>query len=96
VVLEVTAKDNGDKEFKETRSYYPIGIDLDGYMRYGAWQIKEMIDLTLQPKATQKERFVFEFDENVSSVGVSVNVYYYVSGKKGDRIYTKTKHLTYE
>ncbi len=92
----MTAKDNFGKTYKETRSYYPIGIDLDGYMRYGAWQIKEMVDLTLQPKTTQHEQVVFEFDKEVTSADVTVNVYYYISGKKGDLIYTKEKHLVFE
>ncbi len=95
MVLEVTAKDNKGKTYKETRSYYPIGVDLDGYMRYGAWQIKEIVDLTLQPKTIQKEQVVFEFDKDVESADVTVNVYYYISGKKGDIIYTKSKHLVF-
>ena len=96
MVLEVTAKDNKGKVYKESKSYYPIGIDLDGYMRYGAWQIKELVDLTLQPMTVQKERFVFAFDKDVTSADVTVNVYYYISGKKGDKIYTKSKHLKFE
>jgi hypothetical protein len=96
VVLEVTAKDNKGKEYKEVKSYYPIGIDLDGYMRYGAWQIKEMIDLTLQPKTIQKEQVIFEFDKDITSADVAVNVYYYISGKKGDKIYSASKHLSFE
>ncbi len=96
MVLEVTAKDNKGKVYKEVKSYYPIGIDLDGYMRYGAWQIKEMIDLTLQPKTIQNEQVVFEFDKDVKSADVTVNVYYYISGKKGDKIYTASKQLSFE
>lgn len=92
----MTARDNEGKEYKETKSYYPIGIDLDGFMRYGAWQIKEMIDLTLQPKTVRRERMVFEFDRKIESADITVNVYYYISGKKGDKIYTHSKHLEFE
>ncbi len=96
MVLEVTAKDNKGKEYKDVKSYYTIGVDLDGYMRYGAWQIKELVDLSLQPKTIQKERVVFKFDKDVTSADVTVNVYYYISGKKGDKIYSTSKHLVFE
>jgi hypothetical protein len=95
VVLEVTAKDDKGKEIKESKAYYPIGVDLDGYMRYGAWQIKEQIDLTLQPLEVRKEQYIFEFSEKATSADVTVNVYYYISGKKGDLIYTTKKHLEF-
>ncbi len=92
----MTAKDNKGRQYRKTKSYYQIGLDLDGYMRYGAWQIKEFIDLSLQPKTVHKEQVVFEFDKDVQEAEVTVNVYYYISGKKGDIIYTKSKTLTYE
>lgn len=95
MVLEVTAKDNKGTEFKETKSYYEIGTDLDGYMRYGAWQIKEIVDLTLQPLQAQKEKYVFEFSKDATTADIIVNVYYYISGKKGDLIYSKKKHLEF-
>ena len=96
MVLEVTAKDSKGKEYSQIKSYYPIGIDLDGYMRYGAWQIKEIIDLTLQPLSTQHEKVVFEFGEGVTSANVDVKVFYYISGKKGDVIYSISKKLIFE
>jgi hypothetical protein len=95
VVLEVIAKDNTGREFKETKDYYEIGTDLDGYMRYGAWQIKEIVDLTLQPLHTQKEKYIFEFSKTATSADVAVNVYYYISGKKGDLIYSAKKKLDF-
>ena len=37
VVLEVTAKDEkGDVLFNNEKEYLGIGLDVDGYMRYGA------------------------------------------------------------
>ncbi|UCG77892.1 MAG: hypothetical protein JSV21_10010 [Nitrospirota bacterium] len=95
MVLEVIAKDNKGTELKETKSYYEIGNDLDGFMRYGAWQIKEIVDLTLQPLVKQKEKYVFEFKKDATEADVTVNLYYYISGKKGDKIYSKSKKLKF-
>ena len=33
--------------FSDQKKYFEIGRDMEGRMRYGAWQIKETIDLTL-------------------------------------------------
>jgi len=98
VVLEVTAKDhnNGKVLYQERRTYFEIGLDLDGYMRYGAWQIKEIIDLTLQPLETRHERFFITFPKEVSTVDLEVNVYYYISSKKGNLIYQEKRLLNYE
>lgn len=92
----MTAKDNKGKLYKDVKSYYQIGVDLDGYMREGAWQIKEVIDLTLPPLSTKKEHVVFEFAGDVSSADVSVDLYYYISGKQGTKVYTASKHLIFE
>jgi hypothetical protein len=91
VVLEVTAKDleSGKVLYRGERTYFEIGLDLDGYMRYGAWQIKEIVDLTLQPLKTQHERFFFLLNKNTKSAEVAVNVYYYISGKKGSLVHQK-------
>ncbi len=94
MVLEVTAKDpeTGKVLYHDTRKYFEIGLDLDGFMRYGAWQIKEIVDLTLQPLKTQHERFFFTFDQkDLEKAEIAVNVYYYISGKKGDLIYQEKK-----
>ncbi len=98
MVLEVTAKDldSGKVLYKDERTYFEIGLDLDGYMRYGAWQIKEIIDMTLQPLKTQHERFFFLMDKNTRAAEVTVNVYYYISGKKGDLIHQKKFRMDFE
>ncbi len=98
MVLEVTAKDLDTEKiiYQDQRQYFEIGLDLDGYMRYGAWQIKEIVDLTLQPLKTQHERFFFIMEQGVKKVEVSVNLYYYISGKKGDLIHQKKFVFHYE
>ncbi len=94
----MTAKDHatGKLLYQEKKEYFEIGLDLDGYMRYGAWQIKEIVDLTLQPLTTRHERFFITFPKEIDAVDLSVNVYYYLSGKKGDLIYQEKRLLIYE
>ncbi|OAG28154.1 hypothetical protein TH606_03170 [Thermodesulfatator autotrophicus] len=87
--------DSGKVLHQEKRNYFEIGLDLDGFMRYGAWQIKEIIDLTLQPLKTQHERFFFTLDKGVNKAEIEVNVYYYISGKKGDLIHQAKKVIVF-
>jgi hypothetical protein len=64
-------------------------------MRYGAWQIKEYYDLSLQPKTVRRERFLMHFEKKTQSVNLTVTVTYCLSGKKCDVIYEVGKKLTY-
>lgn len=97
MVLDVTAKDsNGKILFNEQKTYFEIGVDTDRDMRYGAWQIKEVIDLTLPPLQTQKERFLMHFDTDTEEVEVEAKLFYYISGGKGDVIYSVKKKLEFE
>lgn len=97
MVLDVTAKDNNGKElFKSEKKYFEIGVDTDRDMRYGAWQIKEIIDLTLPPKQTQKEQFLMNFDSDTEEVTIDVKLWYYVSGKNGHVVHSVTEKLEYE
>ncbi len=98
MVLEVTAKDPKRNRvlYKDERTYFEIGLDLNGNMRYGAWQIKEILDMTLQPLKTQHERFFFVMDKDVEKAEVWVKVYYYISGKQGALVHQKKFVLDYE
>ena len=91
----MTARDSEGKEYGERKIYRQIGLDTDRLWRFGAWQIKEVIDMTLQPKETRGERVVFEFPKNTVSADVTVDVYYYVSGSEGEKIYSVTRHLPF-
>ena len=95
MVLEVTAKDSEGNEYGDTKVYRQIGVDTDRMWRFGAWQIKEVIDMTLRPHEMRKERVVFEFPKNMGSADVSVNVFYYISGASGEKIYSVSKHLPF-
>lgn len=82
MVLEVTAKtDKGEKITVGSKEYWEIGLDLDGNHRFGAWEIKEIIDLTIPPRNTLRERFMAELPEGTKSATVEVKLNYHPSKK---------------
>ncbi len=102
MVLEVTAINPDEKDaekqvlFTTRKNYWEIGKDLQQRMRYGAWQIKEIVDLTLQPLQTRKEQYLIHFDTDVEKVEIEATLSYFISGGKGDVVYSTTKMLEYE
>ncbi len=82
--------------FKAQKTWFEIGVDLDRDMRYGAWQIKEIIDLTLPPMQTQKEQYLIHFDTDIEEVEIEVKLSYFISGGKGDVIYSTKKKLSFD
>lgn len=102
MVLDVTARNLAEKDpeksvmFSVQKKYFEIGRDLQNRMRYGAWQIKEIVDLTLQPMQTRREQYLMHFDTDVEDVEIEANLSYYISGKKGDVVYSVKEQLTYE
>jgi len=102
VVLDVTARNLEEKDpqkqvlFTAQEKYFEIGRDLDNRMRYGAWQIKEIVDLTLQPMQTRREQYLMHFDTDVMEVEIEATLSYYISGKKGDIVYSIKEKLVYE
>lgn len=96
MVLEVTAKtDKGTVITMGKKEYWELGMDLDGDHRLGAWQIKEVIDLTLPPKKTTKESFVTELPADTKSAEVEVKVIRH-AGFKTFELYRLTKKLNFE
>ncbi len=82
--------------FSAQEKYFEIGRDLNNRMRYGAWQIKEIVDLTLQPMQTRREQYLMNFDTDVEEVEVEANLSYYISGKKGDVVHTVKEKLVFD
>jgi hypothetical protein len=83
VVLEVTAKtDQGTLIPIGRREYMEIGYDLDGNQRMGSWEIKEILDLSLQPGRKTEERFVVEMPEGTKRADVEVRVTMFPSPKE--------------
>ena len=82
--------------FSVQEKYFEIGRDTQNRMRYGAWQIKDIVDLTLQPMQTRREQYLINFDTDVEEVEIEANLSYYISGKKGDVVYSVKEKLTFE
>jgi hypothetical protein len=102
VVLDVTARNLAESDpekqviFADSKKYFEIGRDMEGRMRYGAWQIKEIVDLTLQPLETKKEEFLMNFDTDIEEVEIEAVLTYFVSGKKKDVVYTIKENIAYD
>ncbi len=102
MVLEVTAKNLKEKDaskqemFKATKTWFEIGVDMDRDMRYGAWQIKEIIDLTLPPLQTQKEQYLINFDTDTEQVEVEAKLFYFISGGKSELVHEVKEQITFE
>lgn len=102
MVLEVTAKNLQEKDtdkqqmFKATKTWFEIGVDMDRDMRYGAWQIKEIIDLTLPPLQTQKEQFLINFDTDTEKVELEAKLFYYISGGKGELVHSVKEQISFD
>ena len=81
--------------FSDQKKYFEIGRDMEGRMRYGAWQIKEIVDLTLQPMEIKKEQFMMNFDTDVENVEIEAVLTYFVSGKLKDVVYSVKENIAY-
>lgn len=92
----MTAKtDKGTVINMGKKEYWELGMDLDGDHRLGAWQIKEVIDLTLPPMKTTKESFVTELPADTKTAEVEVKVIR-LAGKKTFELFKATKKLNFE
>lgn len=98
----MTARNLAEKDvekqvmFSVQEKYFEIGRDLQNKMRYGAWQIKEIVDLTLQPMQTRREQYLMNFDTDVEEIEIEAKLSYFINGKKGDVVHSVTKKLTYD
>ena len=102
MVLDVTARNLAESDpekqvlFADQKKYFEIGRDMEGRMRYGAWQIKEIVDLTLQPLEIRKEEFLMNFDTDIEEVEIEAILTYFVSGKKKDVVYSIKENIAYD
>jgi len=81
--------------FTAQKKYFEIGRDMEGRMRYGAWQIKEIVDLTLQPLEIQREQYLMNFDTDVEAAEIEAVLSYYISGTQGDVVYSVKENVSF-
>lgn len=73
----MTAKnEKGEKIFSEQKVYIQHGQDVDGDVRYGAWQIKKFADFTIQPLEVKRENFTIPLSEGTKSAEVEFTLKY--------------------
>jgi len=82
--------------FSAQKKYFEIGRDMEGRMRYGAWQIKEIVDLTLQPMQKQKEQFLINFDTDTEEVEIEATLTYFIKGSLSDVVHSVKETLVFD
>lgn len=78
------------------REYKEIGLDLDGFQRMGAWQIKEIVDFSLQPTKSLKERFIGDLPEETESAEIEIKVSYWPDAKTEWVVHRAVKKIGFE
>lgn len=90
------AKDQtGKVVWSQKKDFFEPGIDLDGDRRYGAWQMKDVLDFTLPPRQTTTEKYYAVFGEGVTKVDLEVNVIYFHNPANKFTVHTYKKTLEY-
>lgn len=78
MVLDVTAKtETGAKVFSHQKTWQEIGVDLRGNQQFKSWEIKNTIDMALQPRQTHSERLTIPLPEGTRSVEVEAVLTYH-------------------
>jgi hypothetical protein len=96
-VLEVTAKtDKGNIIPVGMKEYFEIGYDLSGNQRMGSWEIKEILDFSLQPLKATEERFLQELLEGTKSAEIEIKVALWPSPTKELVIHQSVRKVIFE
>ncbi len=78
MVLDVTAKtEAGAQVFSHRKEWREVGVDLNGDQKVKAWEIKNTIDLALQPRRTQSERLIIPFPEGTTAAEIEATLSYH-------------------
>lgn len=97
MVLEATAKTDGGALIPMgKREYWEIGYDLEGKQKMGSWEIKEIVDLSLQPGKRTEERFMTEFPMGTKSAEIELKVSMYPSPKTELVIHRVVKKIHFD
>lgn len=73
----MTAKtEKGEKVFAHQREWKEVGIDLNGDQKVKAWEIKNTIDLALQPRLTHTETLRIPLPEGTTAATIEATLTY--------------------
>ena len=74
----MTAKtETGAKVWSQQKVWQEIGVDIVGDQRVKAWEIKNTIDLALQPRRTHTETFTVVLPEGTKAVEIEATLTYH-------------------
>ncbi|MCG6552862.1 MAG: cytochrome c family protein [Candidatus Magnetominusculus sp. LBB02] len=77
VVLTVTATNEKDKVvWTAQKEFFEPGLDTDGNRRYDTWQIKDILDYSLQPRKTTTEKYYAVFPEHEKLIKLEAKITY--------------------
>ncbi len=78
MVLDVTAKtQTGTQVFSYRKEWREVGVDLNGDQKVRAWEIKNTIDLALQPRRTRTETFTIPLSEGTTAAEIEAVLTYH-------------------
>lgn len=74
----MTAKtETGNQIFSSTKDWKEVGVDLNGDQKVKAWEIKNTIDLALQPRRTHSETLTIPLPEGTRWVDIEATLTYH-------------------
>ncbi|MBF0568847.1 MAG: hypothetical protein HQK95_08280 [Nitrospirae bacterium] len=77
VLLTVTATDENDKVvWSAKKEFFEPGLDIEGNRRYDTWEIKDILDYSLQPRMTTTEKYYAVFPEHEKLVKIEAKLAY--------------------
>lgn len=78
MVLDVTAKTDTDTQvFSRRQEWKEIGVDLNGDQKVKAWEIKNTIDMALQPRRIHTERLTIPLPEGTTAGEIEATLTYH-------------------
>ncbi|KJU87427.1 cytochrome c [Candidatus Magnetobacterium bavaricum] len=77
IVLDITAINEKDKVvWSETKEFFEAGLDINGNRRYDPWEVKDILDLSLQPRKMTSEIYYPHFPEDTKQIKLQVRLRY--------------------
>ena len=78
MVLDVTTKtETGTRVSTYRKEWKEVGTDLSGDQRVKAWEIKNTIDLALQPRRTHTKTLTIPFPEGTTAAEIEATLTYH-------------------